>query len=750
MASQPPTTGTNVNAKPFVPNFGAKPFVPNVNAKEFVPGFISAPPPVPQLDELQRNLNEQLPPNMRPPPGFVFPPQHLLQHHMLHHSRANMPPPPPFAGPGQNHHHHFHQQHQQFHHEQQQQQFYQEQQQQQQQQFHHAAPPPGFPPAVEYVAPMPQAPGKSWAAKVAGKQPPPPFPQQLQQQMPPQQQIPQVVVPQPIQQTPTKQPTKPQTPATVQPAQFKRPMVILLLGNRGSGKSTQSKLLADTFNLLSLSSGEIVREGKRPLLVLEETLERDFAGGRIGKYNGLVLDRFVALNEADAYYVNTLLAKVNMAIDFVFLLQIDQEVAQKRADAREGETKPKSFQRRMMEHRAQFETCVKVFEPMKNLVCVECDNKSIDEVFAALKQQVVTNLQGGQQRPKEMIVEPLFDSKCPFVSDFKLFLEVRGDMHTALGTTAYFADTFPGSQMAGIVDARSFEERNHRSVLKTSFATLKADGHRLLLVQHSKGVFGFINTFMGMYDLSPIITAGSIPPAPADAVNTTAPCTLVLDCELLKAKGENGRPIILVFDFLYFFGILGAKKFFEVRYKALQSFFGEKQSAWSVLTLKKYVPAKELGSLLADFESAPFGIDGVVFQHAGFYKGGRDPHIYKWKPQELCTADFRLCNAVEPQKKGAKWTFHGKVCRIKDNATDEVTYPECEIRIKDSDVQAHCLSDGSIVECLWNVTNNGAFWKFVRPRPDKLYPNREEIAQSIQQLAHLSYAQLKQSCATLL
>lgn len=48
--------------------------------------------------------------------------------------------------------------------------------------------------------------------------------------------------------------------------------------------------------------------------------------------------------------------------------------------------------------------------------------------------------------------------------------------------------------------------------------------------------------------------------------------------------------------------------------------------------------------MLPHFTSTSCGIDGIIFQHSGFYKYGTDVNLLKWKPRELCTADFRLMN----------------------------------------------------------------------------------------------------------
>lgn len=62
------------------------------------------------------------------------------------------------------------------------------------------------------------------------------------------------------------------------------------------------------------------------------------------------------------------------------------------------------------------------------------------------------------------------------------------------------------------------------------------------------------------------------------------------------------------------------------------------------MKLKKYEPINRLRSLLPHFSGISCGIDGIIFQHSGFYKYGADVSLLKWKPHELCSADFRLMN----------------------------------------------------------------------------------------------------------
>jgi hypothetical protein len=55
--------------------------------------------------------------------------------------------------------------------------------------------------------------------------------------------------------------------------QLARPVLILVVGGRGSGKSTQSVAVAAKYGFLHLSSGDLVRQEQHPLEVLEEVLK---------------------------------------------------------------------------------------------------------------------------------------------------------------------------------------------------------------------------------------------------------------------------------------------------------------------------------------------------------------------------------------------------------------------------------------------------------------------------------------------
>jgi hypothetical protein len=222
-----------------------------------------------------------------------------------------------------------------------------------------------------------------------------------------------------------------------------RPVVMLVVGGRGSGKSTQSTAIAVKYGFLHLSSGDLVRNGQNPLEVLEEALmyvqaelikahkaspAKTRAAGQVPpaspsgtstppeqsehaphKYasarRGIVLDRYMNNAEADPYYLLELLHRYNLQLDLVVNLMMSYEAAVARAEERDlaaaaagvAESpsaaspneqaeaaaiagKPRKDQRRLLEHLTVWRSCNDVYEPYGGLVCFDVEGLSIEEV----------------------------------------------------------------------------------------------------------------------------------------------------------------------------------------------------------------------------------------------------------------------------------------------------------------------------------------------------------------------------------
>ena len=570
-----------------------------------------------------------------------------------------------------------------------------------------------------------------------------------------------------------------------------KPLVVLILGPRGSGKTTQVKLIAERFNLLPFFSGDVVRAGRQPMPELRRIVEENFGPSvpKPRKYNGIALDRCITAGEMDVYYLQwALSAAPEFGVPLTFLLMIDWEAAMSRAearDAKDNDSKPKSMQRRMIEHRAQFDACENMYAPLKLLHRIDCEDQSIAAVSGCIENIVkdhVTAVNNRTFAPAMQLPARFFDgdiATMKAIIDYNLFHSLKVETHGALHSSTS-VDYAPVSQMSTMVEPTLFDSTKKRRYMGMSFATLKADGKRLLLVKHKeRGMIGFPQSFQCAYDLNLMFVNYTWPAAPATAAAATASTSsieFILDCELVRTK--RPAPTIMVFDFVYFFGDKGTKLPYSNRLGKLVAFFNAativnpaEGGAVRPVELKEYVPINQLRKLLPDFSKPPFPIDGIVLQADALYEFGSTKEIMKWKPSDQCTVDFRLFGGAPPSKESPNWVFTGKVQVVHpDKSVDEETYPNCAIHISNADVEMYNLSDGAVVECVKcppqapapaasqqsskGAKVNGAeqnrtpqsVWKFVRLRADRMLPNRLEVAQSIERLTHMTYEQLLQTC----
>jgi hypothetical protein len=557
------------------------------------------------------------------------------------------------------------------------------------------------------------------------------------------------------------------------------PVALLFLGPRGSGKSTQAKLAADAMHLLFVSAGDLIREKKHPFLELRRIVQENF-GPNMNRYRGVSLDRFIVNGESDVYYLQWALGSI-FGVPRVFLLMLDWEVALARADARSEESRVKSTQRRMMEYRAHFDACENIYAKVGVLDRIDCESYSQDAVHSLIMTRLDAHTKAGKLHLAASSLPPACLDKSlstiRLISDFERYTTIKADVHHALGSTNY--ELAPVSAMSGVIDQSIIDDARIRRPLSAYFVTLKADGQRLIVVKHTSGIIGFPQKFTGAYDLSNLFAAVQWPPKPptesegfAGRMGDLSPVEWIMDCEVMRMPNKT-HPTILAFDFIYFYGSRAVSERFSVRLKRLQDYFAQLTYSVShapkIFELKEYVQAGKLRKLLPDYNSAPFTVDGVVFQADSNYRYGADKTMCKWKPQGQCTVDFRLYGCREPQTKGGDWTFEAKAQEVKTEGdktvNEEVTVPNVIITIPHKAVVDEQLSDGAIVECAKlppapkaapaagkNSAKAAApaveTWVYYKNRPDKLVPNRMDIVTKVATMHHITYEQLLSVCDT--
>ena len=185
-------------------------------------------------------------------------------------------------------------------------------------------------------------------------------------------------------------------------------MNVLLLGAQGSGKGTQAKLIAKTYGIPQVATGDMARELKEldtPLghevkeiydrgeLLSDELIVRMIRNrlSRGDTIPGFILDGFPRnLTQAEA--LDALLEEVGRSLDVVFEFQIgDREVLMERIAKRaveEGRTDdtPDAIRKRLEIYDRETAPLVEHYRAKHaNVVGIHAD-RPVDEVFAEVRE----------------------------------------------------------------------------------------------------------------------------------------------------------------------------------------------------------------------------------------------------------------------------------------------------------------------------------------------------------------------------
>jgi len=182
---------------------------------------------------------------------------------------------------------------------------------------------------------------------------------------------------------------------------------ILILGPQGSGKGTQAKRLAESRALAHVATGDILRAavaadsalGRRVQPILErgdlvpDELMIDLIRDRLEREDGYVLDGFPrTLPQAEA--LDAMLAEIDKPLDAVILLQVSDEVATERLQARaaaEGraDDAPDAIRNRLRLYHELTEPVVERYRADGTLLAVDGEG-TVDEVAADIEDALAS------------------------------------------------------------------------------------------------------------------------------------------------------------------------------------------------------------------------------------------------------------------------------------------------------------------------------------------------------------------------
>lgn len=183
-------------------------------------------------------------------------------------------------------------------------------------------------------------------------------------------------------------------------------MNVLILGPQGSGKGTQAKLIAKTYGIPHIATGDMIREMKELDTPVGREVKAVYDAGRLVEDDlivrmirdrldrgdtipGFVLDGFPR-NMAQAEALDELLQELGRDIDVVFELRVPRDVLLERIQKRAAEENrsddtPDAIRQRLEIYARETAPLVEYYRTTRGNVVGIRGHRSIDEIFAEIR-----------------------------------------------------------------------------------------------------------------------------------------------------------------------------------------------------------------------------------------------------------------------------------------------------------------------------------------------------------------------------
>ena len=183
-------------------------------------------------------------------------------------------------------------------------------------------------------------------------------------------------------------------------------MNVLILGPQGSGKGTQAKLIAKTYGIPHIATGDMIREMKELDTPVGREVKAVYDAGRLVEDDlivrmirdrldrgdtipGFVLDGFPR-TMAQAEALDELLQELGRDIDVVFELQVPRDVLLERIQKRAAEENrsddtPDAIRQRLEIYARETAPLVEYYRTTRGNVVGIRGDRSIDEIFAEIR-----------------------------------------------------------------------------------------------------------------------------------------------------------------------------------------------------------------------------------------------------------------------------------------------------------------------------------------------------------------------------
>ena len=183
-------------------------------------------------------------------------------------------------------------------------------------------------------------------------------------------------------------------------------MNVLILGPQGSGKGTQAKLIAKTYGIPHIATGDMIREMKELDTPVGREVKAVYDAGRLVEDDlivrmirdrldrgdtipGFVLDGFPR-NMAQAEALDELLQELGRDIGVVFELQVPRDVLLERMQKRAAEENrsddtPDAIRQRLEIYQRETAPLVEYYRTTRGNVVGIRGDRAIDEIFAEIR-----------------------------------------------------------------------------------------------------------------------------------------------------------------------------------------------------------------------------------------------------------------------------------------------------------------------------------------------------------------------------
>jgi len=250
-------------------------------------------------------------------------------------------------------------------------------------------------------------------------------------------------------------------------------ITILLVGIRGSGKTTQTQLLCNQSNFIPLDKDKVF------------TNKQDNQWNTIIKFintsnQGIIFDRCIR-NIEDVYYLDHILRQKNRCLNIIICLDISISNALNRITIR-GDGKP-----------------IKFGEELNTIQQIENSKFNFVKINASQSQEIVTheilNIIKTINIVSQPIVPPILMNNIFMCTNPIILENIKNDIHFALQLK--LQHKFPGTQISGYIDKQTLNELI--PWLKNYFVSIKADGLRFLFVMDSNNAYLISSNYNSLY-----------------------------------------------------------------------------------------------------------------------------------------------------------------------------------------------------------------------------------------------------------